>query len=830
MKEGKAGNKQAYQIAQDDLYHVCDLSNLAFTTTDELEEITEHIGQSRAMEALKFGVDIKHEGYNLFVLGSTGLGKHTTVKELLEEESKQAEAPFDWCYVNNFEHPHKPLVLKLPKGVGRKLQQDMQQFVFDILAAIPAAFESDEYNTAFQALHDEYVRREDQALEEIAAKAERNNIIMVRTSTGWNLGPKNKDGKAMHPEEFEQLPEEEKQVITRVVEEMQDDLKQLLLKIPVWQKETRDKVKELNREITQLTVTHYADDLQANYTEEEVKAFLKSAKQDIIDNVELFRKFGAEKKSSGQTSNKLPPEFTGYQVNVLVDNSKTEGAPVIFEDNPTYQNLIGRIEHIAQFGTLLTDFSLIKPGALHLANGGYLVLDARKVLTSLYAWDGLKRILRSREIKIESLEQVLSLASTTSLQPEPIPVDVKVVLTGSRLLYYLLKQYDPEFDLLFKVAVDFAEDMDRDDASMELYARMIAALQKQNDLLPLDKGAVERIIEQASRMAQDSEKVSLHMGHLADLLKESDYWAKESDRESITREDVQKVIDTRLYRMDQIRERVQEAILRGTYLVNTSGETVAQVNGLSVIQLDDYAFGRPSRITATARLGSGKVIDIEREVELGGAIHSKGVMILSSYLAYRYAKERPLALSASLAFEQSYGMIEGDSASAAELCALLSALGDVPLKQSLAVTGSVNQHGEIQAIGGVNEKIEGFFDICEARGLTGDQGVIIPASNVKHLMLKASVVEAVESGKFAVYGVTSIDEVMALLTGLEIGEADENGDYPKESLNWRIEQQIRKLTELREKFAESKKPANEKEKKAGKSRKPKSPKTDKSKD
>lgn len=804
MEENMAGNRQDFLIAQDDLYHVSDLSKLPFTTTDELEEISEHLGQSRAMEALKFGVDIKHEGYNLFVLGSSGLGKHTTVKELLDIEARQAEAPFDWCYVNNFEHPHKPLVLKLPKGIGRKLQQEMQQFLLDILVAIPAAFESDEYHAAFQALQDDYVRREDQALEEIAAKAESNNIIMVRTSNGWNLGPKNKDGKAMLPEEFEKLPDEEKQAITQVVEEMQDDLKKLLLKIPVWQKETREQVKKLNREVTQMTVTHYAEDLQANYTElEEVKDFIEKSKQDIIENVELFRKFGAEKKNRGQTSNKLPDEFTGYQVNVLVDNGETEGAPVIFEDNPTYQNLIGRIEHIAQFGTLITDFSLIKPGALHLANGGYLVLDARKVLTSLYAWEGLKRVLRSREVKIESLEQVLSLASTTSLQPEPIPVDVKVVLTGSRLLYYLLKQYDTEFDLLFKVAVDFSEDMERDDASMELYARMIATMQKQNKLLALDKKAVERVIEHSSRMAQDSEKVSLHMGHLADLLKESDYWAREAGRTTVTREDVQKVIDTRLYRMDQIRERLQEAILRGTYLVSTSGEQVAQVNGLSVIQLDDYAFGRPARITATARLGSGKVIDIEREVELGGAIHSKGVMILSAYLAYRYAKERPLALSASLVFEQSYGMIEGDSASAAELCALLSALADVPLKQSLAVTGSVNQHGEIQAIGGVNEKIEGFFDICEARGLSGEQGVIIPASNVKHLMLKEPVVQAVERGDFSVYAVSSIDEVMSLLSGLEIGVADKNGNYPPDSFNWKIEQRIDKLTELREKYSES---------------------------
>lgn len=806
MKNNKAAKKQELSVSAFDLYHVCDLSDLTFTTTDEVEEISEHIGQSRAMEALKFGVDIKHEGYNLFALGSTGLGKHTTVKEHLEEEAKHAKASFDWCYVNNFEHPHKPMVLKLPKGMGRKLQQDMQQFVLDILAAIPAAFESDEYHSAFQALHDEYVRREDSALEEIAAKAESNNIVMLRTSTGWNLGPKNKDGKAMSPEEFQKLPDEEKQAITQVVEEMQDDLKHLLLKIPGWQKETRQKVKKLNREVTQMTVTHFAEELQVKYDSlEAVKAFIETSKQDIIDNVELFRKYGAEKKDGNQAPNKFPEEFTGYQVNVLVDNGKTEGAPVIFEDNPTYQNLIGRIEHIAQFGTLITDFSLIKPGAVHLANGGYLVLDARKVLTSPYAWEGLKRILRSREVKIESLEQVLSLASTTSLQPEPIPVDVKVVLTGSRLLYYLLKQYDQEFDLLFKVAVDFSEDMERDDASMALYVRLIATLQKQNNLLSLDKSAVERVIEHSSRMAQDAEKLSLHMGHLADLLKEADYWAREVGRVQVEREDVQKVIDSRLERMDQIRDRVQEAILRDTYLVNTSGEEVAQVNGLSVIQLDDYAFGRPSRITATARLGSGKVIDIEREVELGGPTHSKGVMILSSYLAYRYAKERPLALSASLVFEQSYGMIEGDSASAAELCALLSALAEVPLKQSFAVTGSVNQHGEIQAIGGVNEKIEGFFDICSARGLTGEQGVIIPFSNVKHLMLKASVVQAVERGEFAVYAVTCIDEVLALLSGLEAGVADENGHYPYDTFNAKVEQRVEKLMQLQEEYAESKK-------------------------
>ncbi|BCN93590.1 ATP-dependent protease [Thiomicrorhabdus immobilis] len=799
------GQPGKYQLSNADLYHQCDLSELEFETTSDLESLTENLGQDRAMDALKFGVGMKHEGYNLFVLGSTGLGKNTTVKALLKEQAKHAQPPFDWCYVNNFEFPEKPLVLKLPKGRGKSLQQDMVQFISDLLIAIPAAFESDQYQAEYQTIHDAFVHKEDLSLQEIAAKAETNNIMMARTATGWNLGPK-KEGRVLTPQEFKQLPDDEQQVITRVVEELRDELKKILLQIPLWQKEMAESVKKLNRDVSNMTVTHYAQDLQAHYADiAEVKAFLELVKQDIINNADLFRKYAAEKPPATLTANQLPPEFTEYQINVLVDNSTTEGAPVIFEDNPSYQNLIGRVEHIAHFGTLLTDFSLIKSGALHQANGGYLVLDARKVLTSLYAWDGLKRALRSHVVKIESLEQILSMASTISLKPEPIALDVKVVLTGSRVLYYLLKQFDPEFGLLFKVAADFSEDMDRDPENSFLYARMIAGLQQQNKLLALDKAAVERVIEHCSRMADDGEKVSLHMGSLVDLLKESDYWAQQAKRKGIIREDVEKAIDSRLMRSGQLRERVQESILRGIHLINTSGEKVGQINGLSVIQLDDISFGRPTRITATARLGSGKVIDIEREVELGGAIHSKGVMILSSYLAYRYAKEKPLALSASLVFEQSYGEVEGDSASAAELCVLLSAIADIPLKQSLAVTGSVNQHGEIQAIGGVNEKVEGFFELCDKRGLTGEQGVIIPASNRVHLMLSSKVLQAVKAGQFAVYSVETVDEMLSILSGVDMGVADKKGRYPKDSLNGIVEQKIQKYTELRKQYLEPKK-------------------------
>ncbi|QKI89391.1 Lon protease family protein [Thiomicrorhabdus xiamenensis] len=793
-----------FTVKQSELYHACDLSQFSFETTDELEPLEEHLGQSRAMQALKFGIGIKQEGYNLFVLGSSGLGKQTTIRELLTEEAEETAVPSDWCYVNNFEQAHKPLVLALPKGMGRQLQQDMLRFIDDLLIALPAAFESDEYHAAMQTINEEYLRREEQSLDEVAAKAEKNNIMMMRTPSGWNLGPKQGD-KVMSPEEFSQLPDEEQQAVTQVVEEVRDELKRILRQIPKWQKESRAKVKQLNREVSQGTVKQYAEDLKQKYLElDSVLHFVDKVTEDVIENTDLFRKYAAEMKDSSQTgSNKLPPDFNAYQVNVLVDHTATQGAPVVFEDHPSYQNLIGRIEHIAHFGSLITDFSLIKPGALHQANGGYLVLDVRKILSSPYAWEGLKRALSSREIKIESLEQLMSLASTTSLQPEPIPLDIKVVLTGSRLLYYLLKHYDPEFSRLFKVSADFSEDMIRDDDNIGLYVRLIAGIQQRNHLLPLDRGAVEKVIEQSSRMAQDAFRVSLHMGNLSDLLVEADHWARKQQRESIAKEDVQQAIDMRLFMMGQIKERLQEAVIRGIYKIATSGEVIAQVNGLSVIELDGYAFGRPSRITATARLGSGKVIDIEREVELGGAIHSKGVMILSSYLASHYAKEQPLALSATLVFEQSYGSLEGDSASAAELCTLLSAIAEVPLKQSLAITGSVNQHGEIQAIGGVNEKVEGFFDICRERGLSGEQGVIIPQSNIQHLMLKDEVCQAVEKGKFHLYAVSMIDEAMTLLTGVEMGLRADDGKYPLGTLNALIDKKVAHFAALQQQFAKN---------------------------
>ena len=782
------------------LYHACDISTLTFKTTDELETSKEIIGQDRALEALKFGVGIKHDGYNLFVSGSTGLGKHTIVKHLLKTKVVDTPTPSDWCYINNFEHHHNPRILKLPAGYGRNLHNDMQQLIEDLLAAIPAAFETDEYNARVKEINDELTALEKSEFAKLGEKAANQNIAFMRTPGGYTLGPM-QDDKVLTPQEFDKLPEKEREDAKKKIDELEKEINATIHKLPIWTRETRKKIKLFNREVTQLTVDQFIDELREKYSQlPDVLKFFNDIKNEIIEDVDAFRHQAADVISiPGLEQPKV--SFSQYQVNVLVDNSNVEGAPVIYEDNPTYNNLMGRIEHLAQYGTLLTNFTLIKSGALHRANGGFLIVDAHRLLTSPFAYEGLKRALRAKEVRIESLEKMLSVTSTISLEPEPIPINLKVVITGDRWLYYLLKKHDPEFNQLFKVTADFAEEIDRNSENTLLYARMIATFQHENKLKPFDQKAVALIIEDCARKIEDAEKISLHMENLLDLLREADYWAEHEKHDVVQRDDVQLALDTRIRRLDQLRELVHEQILRGTYLLETEGAKIAQVNGLSIFQLDSYSFGRPSKITATARLGTGKVIDIEREVELGGSIHSKGVLILSSYMANRYAKEQPLSLSASLVFEQSYGMVEGDRASVAELCALLSAVAKLPIDQSFAVTGSVNQLGQIQAIGAVNEKIEGFFDICKARKLTGSQAVIIPASNVKHLMLRSDVVSAVKEKQFNVYAAETVDEVMELLTGKTAGKTDNDGIFPDDSINGMVQNQLLEMNRKRLQFA-----------------------------
>jgi lon-related putative ATP-dependent protease len=802
-------------LKPDALYQRCDQTQFPFATTAELEDLSETTGQARAMEAVRFGIGIRREGYNLYALGPSGLGKHAVVRQFLEQRAATEPTPSDWCYVNNFTESPKPRHLRLPPGYGVRLRRDVQQLVEELRAAIPAAFESEEYRTRKQVIEEQVKERHEKAFQEIGQQAKARGIALLHTPAGLAFAPM-RQGEVLSPEEFGALPEEEQRRVEAETTALQEKLQAIIRQAPQWVKEGREKIKQLNREVTTLAVGHLIDELRRAYEAlPGVVEFLNVIEQDVIENVDDFLNppEAPLAELAGIAPHRAPKGsafFRRYQVNVLVDHSGQRGAPVVYEDHPTFHNLVGQIEYISHLGALLTDFNLLRAGALHRANGGYLMLDAYKVLQQPYAWEGLKRALRSAEIRIESLGQMLGLVSTASLEPQPVPLDVKVVLVGERLLYYLLCHFDPEFTELFKVAVDFEEEMPRTPENHLLYARLIATLARRESLLPFDRGAVARVIERSARIVGDAERLSTHVTMLADLLREADYWARERRRDAVGVEDVQRAIDAQIRRVDRVRERLLEQILRGTILIDTSGEQVGQVNGLSVIELDRFVFGRPSRISARVRLGKGEVIDIEREVALGGPVHSKGVLILSAFLGARYAAEYPLSLDASLVFEQSYGGVEGDSASSAELYALLSALAGAPIKQSLAVTGSVNQHGQVQAIGGVNEKIEGFFDLCRARGLTGEQGVLIPAANVTHLMLREDVVAAVRERMFHIHPVRTIDEGIEILTGLPAGERDGAGAFPDGSVNQRVEARLRELAERRAAFGQP--PRGEREK------------------
>jgi len=696
----------------------CNPDEFTFDTTTELEELTEIIGQDRAIEAVQFGVTIRREGYNLYVLGPHSTGKFSAVRQFLEQKAAAEAPPDDWCYVNNFEQPHKPRALRLPPGFGVALRRDMTTFVEELSTAIPAAFEGDDYRTRKQAIEEQFKDQNEAAFQSIQRLAQERRLALVQTPSGIIFAPL-MEGKVISPVEFDKLPPNQQEQFKSEIASLQEELDKAIHQARQLQKKQRAQIKSLARDVARIEVEHLMEDLLETYRDlPDVLAYFKAVQNDVVENVNDFLASEEEEASAPLAGMPLPRSLQGpmryrrYQVNVLIDHSKSKGTPVVYEDYPTYQNLVGRIKNIVtHMGAVMTDFTLIKPGALHRANGGYLILDAHKILTQPFAWEQLKRVLRAGEITIESLGQIYGVVNTVTVKPEPIPLHVKIVLIGDRMLYYMLCQYDPDFSELFKVAADFSEDMDRSLENETLYARLIGTLAHKENLRHFDRGAVARVIEHSARMAGDTQKLSIQMQGVADLVREADYWAAQAKRDIVTREDVQKVIDAQVYRAGRLRERVQEQIKRGIVLIDTDGTKVGQINGLSVISLGTFSFGQPSRITARARLGKGEVIDIEREVKLGGPLHSKGVLILSGFLGARYVVDRPLSLSASLVFEQSYGGVDGDSASSAELYALLSALANVPLKQSLAVTGSVNQHGEVQAIGGVNETIEGFFDI-----------------------------------------------------------------------------------------------------------------------
>lgn len=787
------------------LYTHCDPKQVPFAlTSDAGDSAQAGMGQARALEAIEFGIGMRHRFYNLFLLGSIGLGKHAVVKKVLGAEVVKQAAPSDWCYVSNFDQYQKPRALELPAGEGKGLSEAMAQLMEDLVVGLPAAFESQEYRGQITLINEHAEEQQEALFVELNKKANQQEISLVRTPSGYTLVPL-KDDEPMDTEAFHALTDARQKKFEQDIEILKAELKVITLQLPALRKEAMIKVKELNQGYAESTVSQFISPLLRRYEDlPQVLNYLQTAQLDIVNNFPVFLPSQQEKSLSSADTASLRPELQIYSINNLIEQANVSGAPVIYEDNPSYNNLIGRIEHLSEYGSLMTNFTLIKPGALHQANGGYLILDAERLLTRPFAWEALKRVLRASEVKIESLEQMLSLVTTISLEPEAIPLNVKVILVGSRFLYYLLKLYDPDFVELFKATVDFAESLDRDDAATEGYARLIASLSKEENTLPINQSGVCRIIEACSRDAEDAEKLSLHMGRLRELLLEANYWADKKEADIIDADAVQTAIDTRTRRVDQIRERAHEQILRGIKLIDADGEVVGQVNALSVLQLGDFSFGQPSRITATARLGKGTLIDIERETKMGGPIHSKAVLILSSYLAECYAQERPLSLAATLVFEQNYGGIEGDSASMAEFCALISAISKVPLRQYFAITGSMNQKGEAQAIGGVNEKIEGFFDICAQRGLTGEQGVIIPIANVKHLMLRHDVIEAVKDKRFHIHAINGVNQAIELLTGRAAGERDQQQQYPEASVNRLVVERLVELQKIRQRFGASK--------------------------
>jgi lon-related putative ATP-dependent protease len=644
-----------------------------------------------------------------------------------------------------------------------RLRDDMHQLVEELRAAIPAVLESDEYRSRVEQVEAQFAQLQEQAFGELVEEAQRQGIALLRTPAGFSFAPA-REGEVMPHEEFERLPAAEKERIAQAIRGLQEKLERILRQAVGWRRAHREEMKKLNREVITFAVGNLVDDLLRKYVAlPEVVAYLEAVARDVVENAEIFRAPTEAAPGTAMQADGLPP-LRRYQVNLLVEEAVT-GAPVITEENPNYANLLGRVEHVARFGALMTDFALIRPGALHRANGGYLLLDARKVLMQPLSWEGLKRALFTREIRVESPAQQYGLTSTVSLEPEPIPLDVKVVLFGDRMLHAMLQAWDPEFVELFKVDADFEDDIGIDEASLPVYARLVATVAREAGLPPLGSDAVARVIEYAARAAGDRERVTLHVRRLRDLLAESAFHARRNGRERIARDDVQAALDARRERTGRVRRRLHEQIIQGTILIDTGGALPGQINGLSVYIMGEVAFAQPTRITATTRIGEGNLIDIQREASLSGPIHSKGVMILSAFLASRYAPRQPFALNASLAFEQTYGPVDGDSASLAEACAIVTSLSGIPIRQGYAVTGSIDQWGTVQAIGGVNEKIEGFFDICAARGLDGSHGVVIPASNVRHLMLRDDVVEAVGAGSFAVHAVASVDEALRLLTG-----------------------------------------------------------------
>jgi len=751
------------------------------------------VGQARAAAAVEFAISTPHAGHHLFVTGPPGSGRRALVRHAVGVRVRTAGVKrSDWVYVNRFDQPHKPIALELPAGRGAALRSDMQALVRDLRTMIRTMFESEEYATEVERINVEFKERAEQAFIEVGKEAQRRGLAMVRTPVGLTVAPQ-KDGEVMQPQVFESLPEDERAGLHKAMAEVQDQLVRALRASMRLRKEHADRVRELDRSMTRVAADHAIEDTRGRYTDlPRVAAWLDAVCADVVEHAGDFR--ATAEPEGGAESDDEHADLARYEVNLLLDAAASDGAPIVEADLPSYPNLVGRVDHIARFGMLLTDFRLIKGGLLHRANGGYLLVDAIHLLTQPFAWGALKRALLRNEVRIESMAEMFSLVSTVQLEPQPIPLDVKVVLFGERVICQLLQLHDPEFEQLFRVVADVGDDLPREAGTQRAMARTIAQQAAALSLLPQTAPALARLIDHAARRSGDATRLSAGVRHLLDVLNEADHLARTAQRARVEAGDVEAAIAARRARAGRVDERVRDATLRDILAIASSGERVGQVNGLSVYPVGDELFGLPTRITATTRLGDGQVVDVQRETDMGGPVHAKGVLILSSFLAARFSRFQPHSIIGSLVFEQTYGLVEGDSASLAELVALLSSIGDVPVRQCLAVTGSVDQFGNVQAVGGVNEKVEGFFDLCSARGLDGTHGVVVPASNAAQLMLRGDVVAAVAAGRFAVYAVRTVDDAVAVLTGLPAGDAGQPRD---DTVNGRIAKRLREYSALR---------------------------------
>jgi len=802
LKESVRGIFMVEELKLSQLRRPCDASTVTCETTESAIPLDTILGQERAVKALKFGLEIAEKGFNVYVAGWPGTGRTTAVKSFLEEFAKSKPLPSDWCYINNFRNTYQPNALRLPARLGNAFKRDMKSLVEDARKAIQNAFDSKDYQQKREAIAKGYEKKRESLLTELAERARRDGFLFQITPIGPVFVPV-VQGKPLTDEEFLSLSERIREEILKRREALESQFKDAVREIRELEKKLREELDQADKEIALYAIGPMISDLVEKYKDvPEITSYLKEVQDDMVGHREQFIA-----KPSAQPPLQVPMAFLRetplrkYEVNVVADSSGLKGAPVVIELNPTYTNLFGRIEKEAIFGALTTDFTLIIPGSLHRANGGFLVIPVGELFKNPFSWDGLKRAMKNGQIVIEDPAERYGFLTTKTLSPEPVPLDVKVILIGDPLVFQLLYAYDPDFSELFKVKADFDIDMKRTEENIKSYVSFICAVCSRENLKHLDNSGVAKVIEYSSRLAEDQEKLTTRFAIVADLIREASFYASRDNSKYVRATHVKKAMDEKIYRSNLIQEKIREYIERNILLIDTVGEAVGQVNGLSVLRVGDYEFGRPSRVTASIGIGREGLVDIEREVKLGGPIHSKGVLILGGYVSQKYSQDKPLSLSARLVFEQSYEGVEGDSASSAELYAILSSIANIPIKQSLAVTGSVNQKGEVQAIGGVNEKIEGFFEICKAKGLTGDQGVLIPESNIQNLMLKEEVVEAVAKGKFRVYPIRTIDEGIEALTGIKAGRKLPNGTFEAGSVNDRVDRQLRDMAEKLKEFS-----------------------------